>query len=92
MSERGYPVDDFDTRAAELSVDHPHVVEHYRAAHRVSRAHGEGEVDTEELRRGTVHYRELFEVLVGSGAAAETTESRGHPEDDGRPAAQPGRS
>jgi hypothetical protein len=64
MRDRGYPVDDFETRAAALSVDHPHVVEHYREGHRTAVAHERGEVGTEDLRQAFQHYRALFEELV----------------------------
>jgi hypothetical protein len=62
MRERGYPVDDFDTRAELVSADHPEVVEHYRAAH----AARDGDPTTEEQRRAFVHYRALFAELVGT--------------------------
>jgi hypothetical protein len=65
MRARGYPVDDFDQRAADLSVDHPTVVENYRGAHTIARRAHAGDATTEELRRGVVHYRALFEELVG---------------------------
>ncbi|GLP76665.1 hypothetical protein TUM20983_37750 [Mycobacterium antarcticum] len=61
MSERGYPVDDFDRRAADLSVDHPTVVENYRAAHGIYLA---GATDTEAQRQAFVHYRALFDKLL----------------------------
>jgi hypothetical protein len=64
MRERGYPVDDFDRRAADISVDHPEVVDHYRSAHSVADRAGTGGADTEELREAFVHYRALFEVLL----------------------------
>jgi hypothetical protein len=64
MRERGYPVDDFDHRAADLSVDHPDLVENYRAAHAIARKHVHGEADTEELRQALVHYRSLFDELL----------------------------
>lgn len=64
MRERGYPVDDFDQRAADLSVDHPQLVENYRTAHGIARRHVHGEADTEELRQAVVHYRALFEELL----------------------------
>lgn len=64
MRERGYPVDDFEQRAADLSVDHPEVVENYRAAHGIARRHVRGEADTEELRQALVHYRSLFDELL----------------------------
>jgi len=59
MRERGYPVDDFEQRAADISVDHPHVVENYRAGHGLA-----GSDDTEDQRQAMVHYRGLFEELV----------------------------
>jgi hypothetical protein len=71
MRDRGYPVDDFDTRADAISVDHPHVVENYRAAHGVWAANERGEATTEDLRQSLVHYRSLFEELLGRGAADE---------------------
>jgi len=64
MRERGYPVDDFDTRAADLSVDHPDVVENYRAGHGIATAHERGKASTEELRKAVQHYRALFEELL----------------------------
>jgi hypothetical protein len=64
MRERGYPVDDFDTRAGDLSVDHPDVVEHYRAGHGIAVAHDRGKAGTEELRKAVQHYRVLFGELV----------------------------
>ncbi len=66
MRERGYPVDDFDTRAADLSVDHPDVVENYRAAHGIRRAHERDKASTEDLRKAMQHYRALFSDLVES--------------------------
>ena len=71
MRERGYPVDDFEQRAADISVDHPHLVENYRAAQRISEANDSGQASTEDLRQALVHYRSLFEELLetrdGSG-------------------------
>lgn len=66
MRERGYPVDDFEQRAAELSVDHPKVVEHYRAAHVLRLAQEQGDIGTEAQREAIIHYRALFERLVGA--------------------------
>ena len=71
MRVRGYPVDDFDTRAADLSVDHPDVVEKYRAAHGIAVAHERGKAGTEELRHAVQHYRALFEALVETGRRQE---------------------
>lgn len=68
MRDRGYPTDDFEQRAADVSVDHPHVVEHYRAAHGVWAANERGEATTEDLRQSVVHYRALFDELLGGTA------------------------
>jgi hypothetical protein len=64
MSARGYPMEDFDQRAADISVDHPHLVENYRSAHDISRKASRGDADTEDLRRAMVHFRALFEELL----------------------------
>jgi hypothetical protein len=64
MSRRGYPMGDFESQAADISVDHPVVVEHYRAAHAIAQRQRRGEVDTEALRQGLVHYRALFTELL----------------------------
>ena len=61
MRERGYPVEDFEQQAADVSVDHPEVVEHYRKAHAI---HGERQASTEQLRQAMVHYRALFAELL----------------------------
>jgi hypothetical protein len=66
MRERGYPVDDFEQRAADISIDHPTIVENYRAAHAIEQAQRAGEVDTETQREAFVHYRALFEKLLSS--------------------------
>jgi hypothetical protein len=68
MRDRGYPTDDFEQRAADVSVDHPQVVEHYRAAHTVWAANERGNATTEDLRQSLVHYRALFDELVGGSA------------------------
>ncbi|MGV9800415.1 hypothetical protein ACWDTP_20445 [Mycobacterium sp. NPDC003449] len=67
MRERGYPVDDFEQRAADISVDHPEVVEHYRAAHILRLAQDQGDIGTEAQREAFVHYRALFEQLLRDG-------------------------
>jgi ABC-type nickel/cobalt efflux system permease component RcnA len=61
MRERGYPTNDFEQRAADVSVDHPEVVQNYRAAHDITER---SDADTEEQRRGLVHYRALFDELL----------------------------
>jgi hypothetical protein len=74
MEERGYPMDDFERRAEDISVDHPDVVQHYRAGHDISVRVDEdpnastsstvSDVSTEDLRQGLVHYRALFQELL----------------------------
>lgn len=64
MKARGYPVSDFDQRVADLSVQHPRVVQNYRAAREIGERHRRGEATTEDLRRAMVYYRELFEDLL----------------------------
>ena len=64
MQTRGYPVTDFDQRAADVSVDHPRVVENYRSAHAIALRLGRGEASTEDLRTAMIHYRSLFDELV----------------------------
>jgi hypothetical protein len=76
MSERGYPVGDFDTKVADLSVEHADVLQHYRAAHAIASSIDADEqtVDTEQLRRAMVHYRALFGALLEDTSA--TTDER----------------
>jgi hypothetical protein len=76
MQARGYPVGDFEQRAADVSVDHPRVVEHYRAAHAIALRNDQGDADTEALRQALVHYRELFDDLLEIEAPAHTEERR----------------
>lgn len=64
MLKRGYPMSDFERRAADISVDHPAVVENYRAAQAIATRDERGEADTEELRKAVVHYRTLFDELL----------------------------
>ena len=75
-TERGYPEADFDRRVAQLSVEHAHVLGHYRDAHEVSVRNDAGRATTEDLRQALVHYRDLFADLTGadlsSGNGAET--------------------
>lgn len=65
MRERGYPVDDFDQRAADISVEHPDLVEKYRTADGIARASERDEASTEDLRHSVRHYRALFIELLG---------------------------
>jgi hypothetical protein len=64
MRDRGYPVDDFEQRAADVSVDHPQVAENYRAAHAIYQANEQGLATTDDLRQAFVHYRSLFSELL----------------------------
>lgn len=64
METRGYPVTDFEQRSADLSVDHPEMVQNYRAAHDIALQHARGEAGTEDLRKAMIHYRALFDDLV----------------------------
>src|SRR5271165_4528617 len=64
MSTRGYPVSDFEQRAADISVDHPLVLENYRKAHEIALRQTQGQASTEDLRQAMIHYRTLFEELV----------------------------
>jgi hypothetical protein len=65
MSTRGYPVSDFEQRAADISVDHPLVMENYRTAHAIAVRQTQGQANTEDLRQAMIHYRTLFDELVG---------------------------
>jgi len=69
MSARGYPVGDFEERAADLSVDHADVVSHYRAARDIALRNVKGKATTEDLRQAVVHYRALFHDLLEQPAA-----------------------
>jgi hypothetical protein len=64
MTARGYPVADFQQRAADISVDHPVVVEHYRAARSIAERNDGGTATTEDLRQALIHYRALFDDLL----------------------------
>lgn len=64
MAKRGYPMGDFERRAADISVDHPKVVSNYRAARAIALRDERGEATTEELRKAVVHYRALFQELL----------------------------
>jgi hypothetical protein len=73
MSARGYPVSDFEHRAADISVDHPSVMQNYRTAHDMALRQMRGQATTEELRLAMIHYRTLFEELVGEPEMARVT-------------------
>jgi hypothetical protein len=75
MKTRGYPLADFDQRAADISVDHPRMVENYRSAHEIALRVGKNEATTEDLRTAMIHYRSLFEELVRAPAVVEKIEA-----------------
>jgi hypothetical protein len=74
MKTRGYPVSDFDHRAADVSVDHPRVVENYRSGHDIALRVGKNGASTEDLRAAMIHYRSLFEELVQVSTIVERKE------------------
>jgi hypothetical protein len=83
MVERGYPVDDFEERADLVSADHADVVEHYRAAHTSHQRHRDsGSGDTEDLRQAFVHYRALFDALIGRRDRDDAEPARDRIDDD----------
>ena len=67
MRARGYPVEDIDQRAADISVQHPQLVDSYRSAHDVAVRQSVGEASTEDLRNAMRHYRALFDELLETG-------------------------
>jgi hypothetical protein len=77
MADRGYPVEDFETRAADISVDHPQVVENYRRGHRLAENSADGKGSTEDLRQAMRHYRALFDQLVEPEPGADEPMRRG---------------
>jgi hypothetical protein len=76
MRDRGYPVDDFEQRAADISVEHPDLVEKYRTADGIARASERGEASTEDLRHSVRHYRALFVELLEVDDEAEDASTR----------------
>lgn len=72
MRDRGYPMNDFEQRAADISPDHPQVVDDYRIAHGIASRTETGEVSTEDLRQAMVHYRTLFNDLLGTNERTNT--------------------
>ena len=84
MRERGYPVDDFDQRAEDISVEHPRVVENYREARKVRDAHRESRAGTEDLREAVTSYRSLVDSLLDEGGDHGGDGRDGGPRGDGR--------
>jgi FtsZ-interacting cell division protein ZipA len=87
MQERGYPTADFEQRAADISVDHPDLVERYRTAHGIAQASERNEASTEDLRHSVRHYRALFAVLleVDGEGDVENVDDVGSRDVDGAP-------
>jgi hypothetical protein len=85
MATRGYPTDDFDQRATDVSVEHPEVVEHYRRAHQIAVAHARGDAGTEDLRQAAISYRALVQALLDDTTQDDSrTQDDGTTQDDGR--------
>jgi hypothetical protein len=78
MVARGYPPTDFDNRATEISVDHGTVVEEYRAGHDIAIRHSQRQASTEDLRKGMVHYRALFDELMREEQVPLRARAAGH--------------
>lgn len=72
MVAQGYPMADFEQRSLDISVDHPLVVEHYRAGHEIALRHAQGRASTEDMRQAMLHYRTLFNELTGQPEMART--------------------
>jgi hypothetical protein len=70
MNARGYPMSEFNQRADDISVNYPNAVGNYRAAHDIVVRHGRGQASTEDLRKAMVHFRSLFDELLGKPGAA----------------------
>jgi hypothetical protein len=82
MGKRGYPVGDFDQMTRDVSVDHAHVVDEYRAAHDISELNDRKQASTEQLRQAMVHYRALFTDLLGDGGSSSDSAPRSASYDD----------
>jgi hypothetical protein len=89
MEARGYPVEDFETRASDLSVEHPAVVEHYRTGHRLADDVSGGDESTETLRQAMQHFRALFDELVEPAADEPTARDETRPDVAGAGAVAP---
>jgi hypothetical protein len=76
MQRRGYPMGDFEQRAADLSVDHAGVVDHYRTAHQIAVRNQGGNANTEDLRKAIVHYRAIFDELLDTGLRERTQDEK----------------
>ena len=76
MTARGYPMAEFEQRAADISVDHPLVVEQYRSGHEISLRHAQGRASTEDMRQAMIHYRALFAELADEPELNRTASAR----------------
>jgi len=76
MTTRGYPMADFEEQAADISVHHAAVVEHYRAGHEIALRQAAGQSGTEDLRQAMIHYRKLFDELVNEPEVVRTKAAR----------------
>lgn len=83
MATCGYPVGDFEQRAADISVEHPTVTQNYRSAHEIALRQAKGQASTEDLRRAMIHYRALFEDLVSQNKDATFIERKAPVADPG---------
>jgi hypothetical protein len=77
MSARGYPVDDFDQRADDLSVSHPQITRRYRDARKIAKSNEDGSADTEDLRRAVTSYRELVHALLNGESDSPGSDAQG---------------
>ena len=76
MKAKGYPIEDFEQRAADISVDYPELVTDYRGLHMIAVKEEDDKVSTEEMRQAMVHGRALFENLVSTDSSEATTEQK----------------
>ena len=77
MRDRGYPMENFEQQSSDISVDHPSVVQNYRAAHAISMASDQEKASTEDLRQAMIHYRSLFDELLGDAQEPDTSQRVG---------------
>jgi hypothetical protein len=91
MNARGYPMGDFEQRAADISVDHPDVVSNYRAARAIADKSDGSRADTESMRRAMIHYRALFDDLLGGSRREDEREEPRSPGRSGRTGRAPER-
>jgi hypothetical protein len=76
LEDRGYPTEGYEQTLADLSVEHARTLQHYRAAHALSEASANGAASTEDLRQAMIHYREMFEDLLGDQRAGDHEDIR----------------